>query len=96
MTPAELTTIRRRAGLLRWASPERAARRLEVARRFRAGEDSGVISRALGISKSTVFDDLRRIAPELLAERRRERAGKPSIAASAIPRFAGPVGKAIP
>ena len=67
---SDIRDIRSRAGLRRWASPERTARRLEVARRFRAGEDSGTIARALGIGKSTVFDDLKRIAPELLAQRR--------------------------
>ena len=60
----------------RWMTPERAARRLEIARRFRAGEDSATITRALGTGKSTVFDDLRRVTPELLTERRRERAAE--------------------
>ena len=53
--PAALAE-RSRSALRAAATPERAARRLEVLRRWRAGERSVEISRALGISKSTVFE----------------------------------------
>ena len=49
------------------ATPERAARRMEVARRFRAGQSIYAIARDLRIDRTTVTKDLERIAPGALA-----------------------------
>ena len=75
MTP-EHRALRSRANLRALATPERAARRLEVARRFRAGESIKAIAAALGIDRTTVTKDLQRIAPDALVEYRRKLAAK--------------------
>ena len=65
---AEHAKVMRRA----LATPERAVRRLEVARRFREGASIYRIAKALGIDRTTVTKDLERIAPAELAEYRRK------------------------
>ena len=49
------------------ATPERSARRLDVARRFREGASMNAIAKALGVDRDTVTKDLQKVAPDLLA-----------------------------
>jgi len=49
------------------ATPERAARRLEAVRRFRAGESRRQIARALEVTVWTVTKWVQRLDPDLIA-----------------------------